>query len=880
MRRACFYAIFPVAWVLSLGGLVGAVHATTLSGLVRDASSSAPVERAAVLLRGDSAGSSLRTLTDEAGHFSFDDVAPGLYTVVATRLGYERAALRDIHVGEAAPAELTLSLAPAALLMNPVVVSASRRMEKMLDSPSPTTVVDRRAIEERAARTLSEYLVGTPGVHAASASLGRQVISMRGFGGTLPRDLHTLVDYRIASLPTPRLSDAWFTSPVVDDLDRIEVVRGPGAALYGPNADRGVVHLLTRPPQDSPGTILRLGGGERDAFMGSLRHAGLLSPTWAYRISGQYFRGRDWSYVDPVEAARRSAAIAGGADPATLLIGARDPIAARATVDARADWHPGEGTAVTFSAGGADQIGECSPADIGALQLDGWLNGYGQVRVTRGNLFAQSYINVNDSGDSYLLRTGTPVVNKSRLYVGQVQHAATLGVREKLTYGLDAQRTDPRTDGTIHGRNEGDDAINEVGAYLHSETRLTSRLRGTAAIRVDHNNRLEDPVFSPRAAIVLQAAERHYVRLAYNRAYGTPDALDLFADGVLDSLPLPMAVRAVGVPETGFTFHRVGGVPYMRSPFTPPSAGGPFAFLPPDATLLWPAVVAIAQAQGADLSGVTPPTSAEVASNIAAQDPASGALVPFPEVRDVPRLAPMITNSVELGYQGWLGERVRFEASVYRSWIEDLISRFRLLTPNVFLDEPTLAAYLTSQGFAPGEAAALAAQLSHIPLGTITPEQAKDPADILLGARNFGLVQLWGADGGFTVQLAEPWSLSGTLTWVSRDLFPNLDGLEDVALNAPRLSGSLAMQYRDPGRLWGAKVRFRGSDSYPFQSGVYSGEIPAYALLDIALVWRPGHVSGVSFLLTADNVFDDRHREFIGAPEVGRVALLQVRRTF
>jgi outer membrane receptor for ferrienterochelin and colicins len=877
LRASPFVTLAAILWLVANPQLAAAA---TLSGVVTDASApSAPVEEAVILLRGASDHGVSRTVTDATGRFTFDGVAPGSYTVVATRLGYERGVVRRIALSDSAPATIAIALSPAALRLNPVVVSPSRRPEKMLDAPSPTSVVGRRAIEERVTRSPSEHFTSIPGMHAATSSLSRTTVVMRGFGGMIPRDLHTLVDYRIASLPSPRLTDFWYIPAADEDLERIELVRGPGAALYGPNADRGVTHFITRSPLDSKGTILRVGGGERDILTGALSHTQRLGQTWAYRISAQYFRGRDWLYVDPVEAARRAAAIAGGAIPSTLLIGAREPIAERVTIDARADWRPRPTTTVVFAGGGGDLIHSLGLSDVGALQVEHWTQAYGQVRAASGSLFAQSYVNVNDSGDTYFLRTGAPIINKSRLYVAQVQNGTSVGSRERLTYGLDAQQTDPRTEGTIHGRNEGDDRVNELGGYIHSETRLTSRLRGLAALRVDSNDRLETPVLSPRAAFVFQPAERHHLRIAYNRAFGTPDASDFFADLVLDSLPLPMAVRTVGVPETGFTFRRQNGQPYMRSPFTPPSAGGPFAFLPPDATLLWPAVVAIAQAQGADLSSIPPPTATEVSSSILAQDPATGSLSRAGTVRDIPRLKPTITNSVEVGYQGWLGGRVRFEASAYRTWIEDFISRFRLVTPNVFLDEATLAAYLAGY-MNPAQAAAIAAQLSHIPLGTITPEQARDPADILLASQNFGLVQLWGADGGFAIQVAEPWSVSGTFTWISRDLFPKRDGLQDIALNAPRLSGSLALQYRDPGLLYTAIVRLRASDSYPFQSGVYSGEIRAYGLLDVALTWKPQLFQGASLLFTADNVLNDRHPEFIGAADIGRAALLQVRREF
>ena len=91
-------------------------------------------------------------------------------------------------------------------------------------------------------------------------------------------------------LPTPDL-----------DIERIEVVSGPGSALYGPNSADGVTHIITKSPLNSEGTEISLSAGEQSLLSGSYRHAGSIDDMIGYKITGEYTQAEDWHYTDPVE---------------------------------------------------------------------------------------------------------------------------------------------------------------------------------------------------------------------------------------------------------------------------------------------------------------------------------------------------------------------------------------------------------------------------------------------------------------------------------------------------------------------------------------------------------------------------------------------------
>ena len=145
------------------------------------------------------------------------------------------------------------------------------------------------------------------------------------------------------------------------------------------------------------------------------------------------------------------------------------------------------------------------------------------------NASAQVFGNFSNSGKTFLLRDGNPIVDQSRVLVGQAQHGFGFG-KETLIYGVDYMFTDARTNGTINGSNESDDTIKELGGYVHSVTKLTDKIDFVAALRADKHSRLPSAVWSPRVALVLKPNENNNIRFTYNRSFSTPSNNNLFLE--------------------------------------------------------------------------------------------------------------------------------------------------------------------------------------------------------------------------------------------------------------------------------------------------------------------------------------------------------------
>jgi len=247
-------------------------------------------------------------------------------------------------------------------------------------------------------------------------------------------------------------------------------------------------------------------------------------------------------------------------------------------------------------------------------------------------------------------------------------------------------------------------------------------------------------------------------------------------------------------------------------------------------------------------------------------------------------LEPSHTNAYEAGYKGLIGSRIQLSLDTWFENRRNFIGPSLVETPNVFLDSATTAAYLSN--FVPAaNAQAIAGGLAKVPVGTISPDHPLTNApgpDIIVTYRNYGKLDVWGADLGGEVLITDRLSMIGSYSWVNKDLFPRADvgGLSDVTLNAPASKGSLAARYRDSQRRRGAELRARYVAGFPVASGVYSGSVSEYTLLDGNLDFALPRTPGVQLSVTGTNLLNRMHREFVGVPEIGRLVMTQLRFTF
>ncbi|HSG50135.1 MAG TPA: TonB-dependent receptor [Longimicrobiales bacterium] len=902
MRASFVGRISGALLALVLSALPAAAQTGTLVGSVVDAQTGAPVPGAQVdVLRGTTSTASV--LADAQGRFRAQ-LPVGTYALVGTSVGYTVVRVDGVTVLAGQTTNAVVEMTSTIYELAPITVTAGRQEENVISAVSNVVTVGAEKIEDRTALTPVEHVKALPGVDVVQTGLTSSNVVARGFNNVFSGALLVLTDNRYAFVPSLRFNAHNMIPTNQFDVERMEVLLGPAASLYGPNSASGVMHIITSSPIDAPGTKISLAGGERDVVFGQFRTAFKFNENAGLKFSGQYFQGTEWECREsPTDAPEDTC------DPAEYSARAGNPALADRDYDleryggeARFDYRTDGGAEIILNAGLNNLGSSIEMTGIGAGQAIDWKYSYAQARFRSGRFFAQAFLNQSNAGETFLYRTGQEVVDKSRMMVGQVQQGFALGESLDFIAGLDLQRTDPRTEGTINGRNEDDDQIDEVGGYLHSETRLSENLKLVAALRVDYHNRLEDLVYSPRAALVFEPAENQAFRLTYNRAFSTPSTNNLFLDIVAGRIPVGPSgydLRTRGTPESGFTFNDtcaggVGGY-CMYTPFAPQ-----LGQIPANALPLWNDLIAVvlnSAGAGALLPALQNPGAAPgdpaVNSMLRRFNQEQLSFVPDPDGPEaIDRIRPTIYNSFEVGYKGILGGRLLVSADLYSQQIRDFVGPLRTETPSIFFEPGSVQAFVLArlgpliQGgqVTQAQATAIIQGMASIPVGTVAPDQG-DNSDIILAYRNFGDVDLWGADFSFQFLATDRLSLTGTYSRVSDECFDfNNDGScsssGDIALNAPQNKGSVGFRWDDvtTGVTFDARARY--TDGFPMNSGVYIGEVDSYTAVDANIAYRLPWAPGATVGLTATNIFDDVHREFVGAPMVGRMLLARLQYEF
>lgn len=945
--RGLFLSCGVLLLLMMVPGLVSAQNGT-LAGRVTAEESGAPIGSVVVQVVTGSGQMVRSALSNASGLYAISGIAPGSYTVVAAMTGRESARTDGVRIGAGETTTLNVVLRAQAVELNPVVVSASRRVERAIEAPARVEVVGEREIAERPAVTPVDHLRGVPGVDVASSGVQSTNVVVRGFNNVFSGSLYALTDHRIAGVPSLRVNFLHFVPATNEDIERMEVVLGPGAALYGPNTANGVLHMFTRSPLTSTGTTVTLAGGEQSLFQGTFRTAHRFGEDFGIKLSGQYLQAQEWEYRDPAELAEQAKF---ASDPAfwrmdlmralgvdeteanrrIARIGQRDFNILRWSGEARADWRIRPDLSTVLSVGTTTSNG-VELTGLGAGQAVDWRYTYYQARATWGRAFGQLYLNTSDAGDTFLLRNGAPIVDRSKLLVGQLQHGFVLGERQNFTYGADYLWTMPETEGTINGIYEDEDETREFGAYIQSETALSPMFDLVLAGRVDTHSALPSAIFSPRAALVFKPAENQALRVSFNRAFSTPSSLNQFLD-LGSSFPneaaarLGYSLRVQGTGDRGFTLRQSDGTYRMRSPFTPLlGAGNPGTLLPAGAAPFFPVAFGgiapqvraglIAQgvpaAQADAIVGFIAslrPTGADIATAFSYPTGGAGLLADL-ELDRIEPIRESTSNTFEVGYKGILGGRLLLAADVWYSRRQNLITPLTIATPFLLLEGTTTGAYLATQltGFfmaaglpqaqAQAQAAAIAplvaSGVAQVPVGVISSADVNaNSAQLLVTYFNVDDdLDLYGTDLSATALLTDEWSVGVTGSLVNQDVFTTRLG-ETVTLNAPKTKGSVSLNYRNDGMGLNAEGRVRYTAGFPVNSGVFIGTrcidpeneiaepcVSAYTLADLTLGYRIPRSRGASVQLSVQNLADQRYRSFPGVPEIGRMAILRLKYDF
>ena len=286
LLRSAFLGIFLTTF-LSLTSPATAQQGTLL-GTVTDIDTGLPVDGVQIQIYGpaDPTG----TLSNAEGAFRIE-LPAGVYGLGVIHVAYLDDRYERIRVSAGETTRFDIQIKSKALELSPlqITVNPSPVPQKQVEAPATVHLVGATEVSERVAPTPVDHLRAAPGVDIITQGLHSTNVVIRGFNNIFSGSLHALTDHRLAGVPSLRVNLLHFIPANNEDIDRMEVVLGPGSALYGPNTANGVLHILTKSPLDaaSQGTTLSLAGGERSVMQGMFRSAFLVSDNLGVKVSGQ-----------------------------------------------------------------------------------------------------------------------------------------------------------------------------------------------------------------------------------------------------------------------------------------------------------------------------------------------------------------------------------------------------------------------------------------------------------------------------------------------------------------------------------------------------------------------------------------------------------------
>ena len=296
----------------------GAQHGAVVEGTIVATVGGSPVAEATVMIEGTGRG----TVTDDGGKYRLLGVPAGEHVLVAQRIGY-RKERKTITVDGAIVNTIDFSLAEAATIVPPVVVSMTREMQRRADASATIEVLDGAEIRRTRASHPSGIMNRVPGVHVAD-------LTGEGHSTAIRQPISTKPLYLFLEDGIPTRSTGFFNHNALYEVNipqagGIEVLKGPGTALYGSDAIGGVINVLTRPIPRTPAAEVSAEGGEHGYRRATLTGGGMFGSN-GLRVDLNLTHGDGWkdgSDFDRKSGTLRWESNAAGITAKTVLTGSR-----------------------------------------------------------------------------------------------------------------------------------------------------------------------------------------------------------------------------------------------------------------------------------------------------------------------------------------------------------------------------------------------------------------------------------------------------------------------------------------------------------------------------------------------------------------------------
>jgi iron complex outermembrane receptor protein len=394
-------------------------------------------------------------------------------------------------------------------LMNMQVTSVSKRTQKVADAAAAVFVITQDDIQRSGARSIPELLRMVPGLEVARIDENKWAIGSRGFNGRFDDKLLVLIDGR--SVYTPLFSGVYWDvqDVMLEDVARIEVIRGPGATLWGANAVDGVINIITKSAKDTQSGLIKSEGGDEQLTEDSVRYGGKIKDAGFYRA---YMKGFDWGSstgLTGADAADGWHQIRGGFRSDWTLSPA-DSLTVQGDM-----YHSRDGETLTVPSLSAPYYSSTfsnSGDYSGGNLLSRWNHNFAKSSLT-----LQTYFDRTNYADNNLF------VDHESVYDIDFQHDFHLGKSNDIVWGAGYRSIQDRNDGTFTVTVMPVQAnYNQFSAFAQDEISLfDNRARVTIGSKFEHND-FTGFELEPNVRFLTNVSKNQSVWAAVSRAVRTP----------------------------------------------------------------------------------------------------------------------------------------------------------------------------------------------------------------------------------------------------------------------------------------------------------------------------------------------------------------------
>lgn len=760
--------------------------------------------------------------TPEKGEHTFLDLNAGKYRITAYRIGWKRAGtIAEVIDGKTT--SITIDLKNDENRIDEVTVfGAARREQKITEAPAAiSTILPEDLKKAQSHGQIGKVLEGLQGVDVVQSGMNDFNINTRGFNNSINRRMLVLIDGRDPSTPLLNLVEWNSFQSDLSDIKSIEVVRGPGSALYGSNAYNGVINITTYSPKDVLGTRVSVTGGEFETYRLNGRYAASVGDNITFKLSMGYSSQRQ-SWVTSRDVSK------GGS---LEYLGLAPDLADLAS-----------GPAGTYRAGMPNRI----------LNIDSLINEhkiatniYGTARVDyslSSNEKVLAEIGYSHYGNEYFVnQTGRiliPDVEKpfARLAYNSprfniqghwyrrntpipqiVMNARATSAERSDVYVLDAQWNDNFIDnklkvilGASHEYQHVNTSIlgalpllspdnlhnNFSGIYGQAEYSLLDNLQIVGALRYDRSTFFNEQI-SPKAAIVYTPVSGHTVRGTVNRSFLRPSYGDL----------------------------------YRRSP-----AGGAVNVAKIDSI-----VSALA---GVNKLGLTNLPQWNLGNK---------------------EITPEVSMSYEFGYKGIITKELFVTVDAYYNRRSNFISNplggiaqdvYKPLTYGNAKADSIFTAELQKQ-----------TKNGAMGINRLSSDPVTGSPALIIAPTNIGLVNEYGVEFGTNYYATDELLVTANYAWLGTEVEENKVSANKILPNTSPHRVTLGISYKEQD-TYDVGLQFRYVEGFQWIAGLFEGSVPSYAVMNLNAGYNFGDVlvTGHNIRLGVNvfNLLDRRHYQIFG----------------